>query len=244
VAALVRRGIGATVNWEGMMFRYSSIQDVQFHFATPVLQRMWPDANRYNSALRALVEKKRAESPGVLISNRGGWQSQDDLLTWGGEEIAALTRWFLDCVMQVYACYHQNDFARVAAEFNERLQWRGNAWANVNGRGDWNAMHNHHSSHWSGCYYLSAPPGSGTFSLYDPRPNINMVNLGYEPFDLFRQSPSVVEPKEGLTVVFPSWLQHAVSTHGSDEPRISIALNFLFQKSGRSGNALSETGMR
>ena len=37
---------------------------------------------------------------------------------------------------------------------------------------------------------------------------------------------NVIEPKENLLIVFPSWVLHAVETNLSDEERISLSFNF------------------
>jgi uncharacterized protein (TIGR02466 family) len=85
-----------------------------------------------------------------------------------------------------------------------------------------------YGSHWSGVYYVQAPPGSGQFAILDPRPNINMMDTGNVLLDLFRQDPRHIAPKEGLTVIFPSWLQHEAGTHELEQERISIAFNIRF----------------
>jgi uncharacterized protein (TIGR02466 family) len=210
------------------MLQFNTLNDVRLYFATPVVHLVWPDASRHNAALKALIEEKRRDSPGVKISNYGGWQSKDDFLSWGGESVAALTQWFHASVMRVYQTLHGPEFTNLAARHDNQLQWKGTAWANINGRGDWNSTHNHAVSHWSGVYYVQVPPNSGRLAILDPRPNINMMDTGSDLFDIFRQAPLQIEPREGLTVIFPSWLQHQVTTHESDAERISIAYNLRF----------------
>jgi len=210
------------------MLQFNTINDVQLRFATPVLHKFWPQAEIHNAPLRGLILEKRRLSGSVAISNRGGWQSRDDLLNWGGQDVAALTQWIQACVFQVYETYHQGTFGAYLKTSGVNLRMRATAWANINGKGHWNATHNHHSSHWSGVYYVQVPPGSGQLALLDPRPNINMMDTGNPMLDLFQQSPREIEPKEGLTVIFPSWMQHHVATHEADEERISIAFNLRF----------------
>lgn len=210
------------------MLQFNTLNDVRLYFATPVALRPWPEAGRHNPALRDLILQQRAAEPGVTISNRGGWQSKDDFMTWGGDSVAALTQWFHASVMHVLQTLHGPEFPGLVKQHGGELAWRGTAWANVNGRGDWNAMHNHAASHWSGVYYLQTPGSAGQLEILDPRPNINMMNTGNDFFDLFRGAPQVIEPREGLMVVFPSWLQHSVSGHADDLERISIAFNLRF----------------
>ena len=202
--------------------------DVKLLYPTPVLLRHWPLAGTHNPELREQILAKRAASGGVQVSNRGGWQSKDDLLAWGGPAVTAFIEWIRACVFQIYVAHRGDAFAAYLNETGNRLQLLLTAWANINGRGNFNTPHNHPGCHWSGVYYVDAPPGSGLLALQDPRPNINMANLGNDMLDLFPGSERTLEPREGLTVVFPSWLQHGVTVHESDEERISIAFNVRF----------------
>jgi len=206
------------------MLLFNTINDVQLHFATPVLHKCWPDADVRNRELKAVIEEKRRASPGVTISNRGGWQLNDDLLHWQEPCIGAFARWIHSCVMHLYHTYYPGEFARYLEGIGGELAIRVTAWANINARGHWNILHNHPGRAWSGVYYVQAPADSGKIELHDPRPNINMLGLK-PPLELFDAVPRQIDPQPGLTLIFPSWLQHSVGTHESDDERISIAFN-------------------
>ena len=210
------------------MLLFNTINDVQLHFATPVLCRMWPDAERYNPQLKQLILEKRRVATGITLSNRGGWQSRDDLLAWSGESGGALAQWAQACVLHILNTYQPERLQAFLNHLDTQLQTRIVAWANINGKGDWNSTHNHPNCHWSGVHYVQVPQNSGQIAFFDPRPGINMLDTSNEFLDLFRQIPRTVEPKEGMTVIFPSWLQHQVTTHEADEERISIAFNLRF----------------
>lgn len=206
------------------MFISANLNEVQLHFATPILCKPWPLAGSHNPALKRLIDEKRRQSPGVLHSNRGGWQSAQDLPKWDSPSIHALTQWIYDCILQVHHTFFREEFEQfIRASGPPKATVEG--WANVNSRGQWNATHNHPACHWSVVYYVQVPPGSGHLGFLDPRPNINMLETGCAVLDLFAPAPRTIEPEEGLTVVFPAWLQHYVSAHESDEERISIAFN-------------------
>lgn len=207
------------------MLLFNTINDIQLHFATPILHTAWPAAQKYNSQLKEMILQKQATNASVSVSNRGGWQSRDDFFNWGGDAIAAFAQWVNTCVLHIYETYHNKQFLEQIQAKGIPLSLVATGWANINKRGDWNATHNHPACHWSGVYYVQAPPGSGQFGFFDPRPNINMMDTSQELLNLFAQTPRTIEPKEGLTVIFPSWLQHHVSTHESDAERISIAFN-------------------
>jgi uncharacterized protein (TIGR02466 family) len=81
---------------------------------------------------------------------------------------------------------------------------------------------------WSAVYYVSCPPSSGSgpddgsLSFIDPRNNPQTIGIRTR-----RGISYDIAPKEGMLVVFPSWLRHAVLPHRSAEPRMSIACNAL-----------------
>ena len=83
----------------------------------------------------------------------------------------------------------------------------------------------HSNNYISAAYYVKAPEKSGNIIFHDPiaervirTPKINNQNkLNSNIFS--------VEPKEGLLVLFPSYLHHSVDTNTSDEERIVVSFN-------------------
>jgi len=210
------------------MFLHSSLKDIQLHFATPILQRPWPEAAHHNPTLNQLIMERMGASPSVSISNEGGWQSSDDLLRWDHPSISELSQWFLDCIVDIHDTYHDGQFRAMLRTAS--LSFVCTAWANVNRKGHWNNLHNHAGSHWSGVYYVQVPENCGEISFLDPRLSINMLATGHEFLDLFASDQHAITPQAGMTVIFPSWLHHLVKASHSDEPRISIAFNMRFDR--------------
>src|SRR5215813_10605974 len=68
-------------------------------FTTPILRYLWPDSGSLNAQLRAVVLSKMEESPGVVKTNRGGWQSEADLQTWQEDSIKTLLS-RIQCMMR------------------------------------------------------------------------------------------------------------------------------------------------
>ena len=64
--------------------------------------------------------------------------------------------------------------------------------------------------------YLSVPPGCGKLVFYPTN-----YPLGERYW---------FEPKKGMIILFPGWLEHAVTRNLSEEPRISLSLNFNVKK--------------
>lgn len=210
------------------MLRFNTINDVQLHFATPILRKHWPQAESHNAELAKLIRQKRSESAGVVLSNRGGWQSHDDLPRWEHPAVAALMQWIYASVLQIHHTYYRDEFAQFVDQMAGKLSLQLSAWANINGKGHSNASHNHPGAFWSGAYYVEAPPGSAHIAFADPRPNINMVRGGAPMLDLFEPLPDTIEPQAGMIVIFPGWLQHYVMPQEVDEERISLSFNAKF----------------
>ncbi|HEX4267484.1 MAG TPA: 2OG-Fe(II) oxygenase family protein [Steroidobacteraceae bacterium] len=154
----------------------------------------------------------RAASPNSAgRSNRGGWNSR---------EMDVLER-------PVWALLRQATDAACAAALGE--MGRGNrpfqlqSWVNLHDRGGFNFLHMHEASLLSGSFYLEVPAGSGALCFRDPRAGVlhgsvkGSVPNGHADVRL--------KPSAGLLVLFPSWLEHYVEPHESDEPRICIAFN-------------------
>ena len=99
-----------------------------------------------------------------------------------------------------------------------RPDWVFTGWANVNGPGDSNFCHYHPGSFWSGTYYVDdggaagIEQAGGGFEMLDPRgpaaamlaPALGFAGEGGTAAGM----TETIEPRPGLLVLFPSWLQH------------------------------------
>src|ERR1700741_4443377 len=98
-------------------------------FPTPVASVDTPDAEARNAELRRLILERRRTTPTIQGSNDGGWDSDPELLTWGGErpaEVANMARGVA------------SHLTRDTAGREVQPDWTVSAWANVNGPGDAN----------------------------------------------------------------------------------------------------------
>lgn len=187
---------------------------------TPVMRRIWPGHTAMDEALAALILERERSAPGNTKSNQGGWHSTDDLLTWGGESVAGLLRWIFQAFSDMTAL--------TSGGGKHDGQIEVNAWANVNRYGNYNIVHTHPASVWSGVYYVrvGAPapedkPRSGVLELIDPRAGAEMVAAPGAPFGLSK----IIHPRPGEMILFPSWLKHMVHPYWGEGERISIAFN-------------------
>jgi uncharacterized protein (TIGR02466 family) len=188
---------------------------------------MLPDATSLNADLRQVIDARRAVDPGVRKSNWNGWQSNMDMLDWGGPSAHHLAEHFLKLC---------DNFTAMPATAAPQFLWSVEMWANVSGRGAANEAHVHPGSVWSAVYYVEDGYGGasgadlgGELTLYDPRmPFVRML-----PFDLrYRgadgraaESQTAVRPVTGQLVMFPPWLFHSVHPYYGEGDRTSIAMN-------------------
>lgn len=95
-------------------------------------------------------------------------------------------------------------------------------------RFDENAPHNHPDCDLVACYYVEIDPGASPLRLFDPRPHSiftrrltvksdGTVTTGHTNMD--------IPPQEGMMVLFPSHMMHAVPAQIGEGRRRCIAIN-------------------
>lgn len=199
----------------------SEVAQVKFTnlFATPLLAHVWSDAATLNDELRTSVLAYERDNPGDRKSNVGGWHSEAGRLEFCGDAGRRL----------IHHMYEMTDEAtrRVLNEYGEPfrpLRWTVRAWVNVNRNGDFNRVHTHPGSTWSGTYYVDTGEpeveGGAPIHLFDPCQG--RANTFLQPW-----LPTSVQqrPEAGLMILFPSYLPHMVFVHQGRGARISIAFN-------------------
>ncbi len=199
-------------------------QDFIQAFATPIVNTNIGGADRLNLALKELILAKRDKEEGLKKSNVGGWHSTTDLFLWEEPPIITLRTLVHRLVIQAATqmCGEPPKDGKLSFE----------AWANVNGQGDFNRVHNHPGSHLSGVYYVDVgapydPNGeAGQLEFQDPRGFLNMHPMPGKGIG----KSLLVKPKEGKIVIFPSFIFHTALPHKGERERISIAFNAGFSR--------------
>lgn len=97
-------------------------------------------------------------------------------------------------------------------------------WMNIYGEGHAQEVHQHANAVISGIYYAKAPPGSGDLLIHSPYMDVMLDPPTKRPNGLnIKVMP--ITPKEGMMILFRSFVKHSVKpTHAKGE-RISIAFN-------------------
>lgn len=92
----------------------------------------------------------------------------------------------------------------------------------------YNVSHVHSHCLLSGVYYIAVPSGAGELVLEDPRVQaVFASDYGRYRGSVLGAPRFSVSPREGLLVLFPSWLSHRVDANASDDLRISLPVNVL-----------------
>jgi len=170
-----------------------------------------------NDLISWIYEYQKYDNDGVIISNRGGWQSHDNF-------------------------YHQPTFINfynyIFNHIQKSIPYQGeynlaNMWLNINKKGSYNKLHSHPDCHFSGVFWVKTPDNCGEIEFYTPRLFSRSRLLDRTPEQIrdgFRLSKSwSLCPQEGMMLLFPSDLEHEVQPNESNEDRISIAFNCYFK---------------
>ncbi len=198
-------------------------------FATPVYTLSVPNSVALNGTLIDLIAKHRGQVKNVDRSNIGGWQSDIDLLQWGGNAAAWLAKLCTNASQSITAT-PDGDPATV--------KWQPEMWVNVNRPGDSNQSHWHPGSFLSFVYYVDDGYGlssdralGGELVFVDPRmPFLRMRTPDLRCADNagnVAEHETWVRPFSGLLIGFPSFLGHSVRPYRGTATRTSIAINMI-----------------
>ena len=153
---------------------------------------------------------------GCIRSNEGGWQSNN---LQGSHPI--LNNLFVSIQE------HSNIFNK-QLDFKRPLNI-GNIWININGYKDFNKLHNHPDSTFSGVYYVKTPKDCG--NIYFDHPSYDTFQYDWDPlpknqYNLYNTTQCFYPSIVGRLYIFPSWLNHYVQPNlNKKEKRISISFN-------------------
>ena len=173
--------------------------------------------NIKNKFVEYCKKQQKVDIKGRVLSNCLGWQS-DSICT--------------DNFVTDYI--KENVRESLHTQFNMKVNTNfhiDNFWINMSPKYASNDYHIHNGSHYSGCLYIQCEPNCGSIKI---NPNINsntdwMDFLTEEYKNSYHIYPSSeFTPKEGMMLLFPSYLPHKVNNNMSNKERISIAFNITF----------------
>ena len=208
------------------------VNDTVIAFPSLMLMRQIPEYDRVNPELAAMLRDERKINPAPSISAIGGWQSKSDLVVRGNPAVDHVMSQVGNAVMELTSIDLGTEISP------EEVSIRAEAWGNIMDGGDFSMIHNHVRDDWSGVYYVDAENGdpsverNGALELVDPRTVQPLTGTGRfrRPF-----RHVTVQPKNGLMILFPSWMNHYVYPYRGESERISIAFNLKLELTDLSG---------
>lgn len=187
---------------------------------TVILERIVPEYERANLALARLIRDLEKKHRGLTTDYR-----HDNLLAL--EHPAA--EWLKHCVNITVRDYLGE------LGMNYAIRWHLHGWANINRFGDYHDFHNHPHAYLSGTYYVQVPTTPekletrndvrpGRITLYDPRGAVNMTAIKGDP----NIDPEyTIDPKPGMILMWPAFVNHFVHPNLSKQMRISVSFNVM-----------------
>jgi uncharacterized protein (TIGR02466 family) len=181
-------------------------------FATPVWHVNILD-KKYNDTLKNFILNLSKKQNSVAKTNDGGWQSESNL-----QNVQIFNKLFNDI---------ENQFKNSELDIQKMIIRQ--AWANINYKNNLNVIHNHGQYNFAVVYYVDVPEDSGALTIRDPRPGATAFagNWTDRIYRLYQEKTIMDQyPKAGDLIIFPGFLDHFVRPSKSEDPRISVAIDY------------------
>ena len=209
--------------------------EVNHFFSSPVfiLTDNNFDAN-IDVLLSEIYQWREDDEDDVVRSNNGGWHSPTDMFRKKQPGLRRICQLMINCFAKCTEA--------IAPDFKpQELDMKGEGWVNVNPTHGFNVPHDHPGYTWSGVYYVSLPEKkdstsrSGSIELLDPRTNTAAMATDIARSSTYFSPKRTLTPKNGMVLIFPSYLRHWVYPNEEEEDRISMAFNFKYSPKPNAG---------
>jgi len=191
--------------------------DKKLLFPTPIWQTILPNYKEINEKLiKYIYELKEKNKMGVEKSNILGWHSPMFEL-----QNPAILK-FVESSKPIFE-EAMNDMGWDKKKNKPKIT---GMWSVINPPNASNERHFHPNNFLSCAYYVKAPVACGDISFYDPRDSSVIRTPNLSTNNLLNNDRLGITPKEGLFILFPSYLHHSVEPNKSNEERIVISFNF------------------
>ena len=181
-------------------------------FPTPVYTAMILDFDEYRNDIIDYTRQYKSKYETVQVSNMGGYQSSSDIHQDPDFHSVCSKIWddvLMPACDKMSETFADNGFAGTKFSLH-------NIWFNSNPNGAWNMPHTHPHCFYSGVIWVKAPHESGELILHSPNAH-SLYGLDHNVW--------TIPPEEGRVILFPSNLQHHVSSNTSENERISLSFN-------------------
>lgn len=171
----------------------------------------------YQSLNKDIINKlNQLKTANPDLDRGGSWQSAGDLHKMTEfEALIALVKATTTSVLSFLKVGH------------EGFELTG-CWANMNESGSSHKSHSHPNNFLSGVYYVQTQEGSDTINFHDPRVQTGIIRPPVTELTTENTDQVVVNIRNGMFLLFPSWLQHSVDANQSADTRISVSFNIMF----------------
>jgi uncharacterized protein (TIGR02466 family) len=204
--------------------------EVEQHFPTCVMSRMYDGVDDLNRRLAALLLRLETQARNVAAetSTVGGYQTDNALLSRNEPEIATL-RQMIGTALEEYLPKLFQTECQAAPKGLKIDLW---GWGVNMREGDVNTQHVHPGAKVSGVYYVATPQTAtqvktalkpeGAIIFADPRPRANMNRVPNQTTEI------TVPPQAGQMILFPSYYEHFVLPFRGPGVRSCVAFNASF----------------
>ena len=190
--------------------------NINLLFSTPVWTYLIPNHVEINTSMHKYIKSLQKKNPdGKHKSNIKGWHSENFDLN--DDKIQYFIKSISNNINSTL-----ND---MAWDLNKNKIKISSMWSIINYKDSSNSRHIHSNNFISAAYYVKAPKDCGKIIFYDPRSAATIRTPVISSNNELNSSIFSVEPKEGLLVLFPSYLHHSVERNNSDSERIVISFN-------------------
>ena len=188
-------------------------------FPSLIIKEKIKDYDKYKDELiQFSYEQLKKDPDGLKNSKNLGWQSQHKYAN-SQNPVSSIVINLIKSILNNKNVFNIKDLSKAKMQM----------WININKPGDFNNKHNHPGSDLSGVFWVKSLQKSGNLTFHSPNfmtqfGQINSIKdeIGKK---LFITPTIEIEPLEGVIVLFPSDLTHAVQKNNSDEDRISVSFN-------------------
>jgi uncharacterized protein (TIGR02466 family) len=191
---------------------------------TCIFTAQWPKHREYAIDLQKNIDSWADEKSEGGISRavkKNLYESTFDFLQQDEECVSALEQFALYTLSEICKDLNQNTWKKNDAFQIEIVE----SWFHITKNNGYHDVHSHPMSSWSGIYYLdigdsTVVTSSGINRFYAPF-KTDYLDRGNE----FLTNIWDLEPKNGMLVLFPSYLNHSALPYSGKTPRYVIAFN-------------------
>ena len=192
------------------------ISDLNLIFSTPVWTSIIPNYKQVNEKMLSYIKSiQSTDSIGKIKSNLNGWHSENFNLE--EEE----PKFFLNSISTLL----NESFNDMGWDLKKSEIKITAMWSIINLKNASNARHIHPNNYFSAAYYIKASENAGDIVFYDPRSANTIRFPSASNTNKLNSNIFTVQPKEGLLVLFPSYLHHSVNINNSEDERIVLSFN-------------------